>query len=146
MDKEEFVQIRRALGKTQSQMARLMGCSLKALQSFEQGWRTIPCYVERQILFILYMKTCQENPCKPCWEIVKCPIERRTNCPTWEYKVGNICWFINGTVCHGKIQTNWKDKMILCRKCKVFKMLLPLKKTKKNRSIPAVKTKKPGVS
>lgn len=128
MDKEEFIKIRHILGKTQVQMARLLGCSLKALQSFEQGWRTIPSHTERQILFILYLKNRQEKPNKPCWEIEKCPTEKRTNCPAWEYKTGNICWFINGTICRGKTQTSWKDKMLLCRKCKVFKTVLPLKK------------------
>ena len=48
MNKKEFSQIRNQLGKTQMQMAQLLGVSLKAIQSFEQGWREIPVHAERQ--------------------------------------------------------------------------------------------------
>lgn len=41
MDKMEFSIIRRTLGKTQKEVAQLFGISLKAVQSFEQGWRRI---------------------------------------------------------------------------------------------------------
>ncbi len=44
------------LGKTQSQLARLLDTSLKAIQSFEQGWRSIPVRIERQVLFLLASK------------------------------------------------------------------------------------------
>ena len=37
-------------------MAQILGSSLKAVQSFEQGWRKIPVHVERQMLFLLAMK------------------------------------------------------------------------------------------
>jgi DNA-binding XRE family transcriptional regulator len=41
MDKKRFAKIRVYLGKTQKQMAQLMGTSAKAIESFEQGWRNI---------------------------------------------------------------------------------------------------------
>ena len=53
MEKEEFSTARQYLGKTQSQMAQVLGVSLKAIQSFEQGWRNIPVHIERQVLFLL---------------------------------------------------------------------------------------------
>ena len=59
MNKKEFSQIRRNLGKTQKQMAQLLGTSLKAIQSFEQGWREIPLPVERQALFPMALKSFQ---------------------------------------------------------------------------------------
>jgi hypothetical protein len=34
--------------------------------------------------------------------------------------VGHLCWFINGTICHGKVQESWSKKMTVCRKCEVF--------------------------
>ena len=49
----EFSSIRAYLGKTQKELAQLLGTSLKAIQSFEQGWRRIPVHVERQVLFLL---------------------------------------------------------------------------------------------
>ncbi|MFH1488783.1 MAG: hypothetical protein ABII06_07765 [Pseudomonadota bacterium] len=42
MTKKEFSIIRGHLGKTQAQMAHLLGVSLKAIQSFEQGFRKVP--------------------------------------------------------------------------------------------------------
>jgi DNA-binding transcriptional regulator YiaG len=53
MDKTEFKFLRSKLEKTQKQMAQLLGTSLKAIHSYEQGWRTVPVHVERQIFFLV---------------------------------------------------------------------------------------------
>jgi hypothetical protein len=126
MDNKEFSAIRRQLEKTQNQMAQLLGASLKAIQSFEQGWRHIPVHIERQVLFLLASKKMPPRKEGPCWVIRKCPVEIRQNCPAWEFQVGTLCWFINGTVCHGQVQKDWRQKMTLCRHCKVFRHMLTL--------------------
>jgi hypothetical protein len=123
--KKEFSTARQYLGKTQSQMGQLLGVSLKAIQSFEQGWRNIPVYIERQVLFLLASKKSAPQKEKPCWVIRKCKMEIRKNCPAWEFQVGNLCWFINGTTCQGQIQDNWLQKMQICRQCKVFQTMVP---------------------
>ena len=123
MEKKEFSKARRHLEKTQGQMAPLLGVSLKAIQSFEQGWRKIPTYIERQTLFLLAMKTSRLNKARPCWETRKCSLEIKQNCPAWEFRVGNLCWFINGTVCDGEIQESWRKKMRICQKCVVFQAI-----------------------
>ncbi|MHC4489824.1 MAG: helix-turn-helix domain-containing protein [Planctomycetota bacterium] len=120
MDKKEFSQIRHHIGKTQSQMAQLLGISLKAIQSFEQGWRNIPVHVERQVLFLLVMKRRHNKRNTPCW------VEIRGNCPAWEFQSGHLCWFINGTICEGEVQESWHEKMKMCRECKVFRPILTL--------------------
>ena len=125
MDSTEFSQIRRHLGKTQAQIARLLGVSTKAIQSFEQGWRNVPAHSERQLLFLLYLKSLPDAGCEPCWDKRSCPLKARKECPAWEFKAGNLCWFINGTLCEGKVQQNWQKKMQLCRQCKVFISLIP---------------------
>ena len=125
MEKEEFSKIRRHLGKTQLQLAQLLGTSLKAIQSFEQGWRDIPVHVERQVLFLLVQKKSPRKKNRPCWVIRKCPVEIRQNCPAWEFQVGHLCWFINGTICQGQVQERWEKKMKICRQCKVFRNTLP---------------------
>lgn len=124
MDKKEFSSIRRHLGKTQKKMAQLLGTSLKAMQSFEQGWRNIPVHIERQILFLLAMKRDGNKKMTPCWVTEKCPKSTRQKCPAWEFKCGHLCWFINGTVCHGEVQVNWRDKMKMCRQCEVLRSIL----------------------
>jgi len=124
--KKEFSTARQYLGKTQSQMAQLLGVSSKAIQSFEQGWRNIPVHIERQLLFLLACKKSPPRKERPCWVIRKCLMEIRQNCPAWEFQVGNLCWFINGTICQGRTQESWQKKMKICRQCKVFRTMLPI--------------------
>ncbi len=126
MGKKEFSEIRRQLGKTQLQMAQLLGISLKAIQSFGQGWRNIPVHIERHVLFLLLLKKSPYKKNRPCWVIRKCPMETKQNCPAWEFQVGHLCWFINGTICQGQKQESWEKKMKICRQCKVFQTILPL--------------------
>ncbi len=124
MEKQEIAGIRHFLGKTQNQMAQLLGTSVKAVQSFEQGWRNIPVHVERMAFFYLFLKNGRgENG--PCWELRDCPEEIKKNCPAWEFEGGDLCWFICGTICHGKKQESWRKKMEMCRKCMVFRGMLP---------------------
>lgn len=120
MDKNDTSKIRACLGRTQSQMAQLLGVSLKTIQRFEQGWRNIPVHIERQVLFLLAMKGAHKRN-TPCWVLQKCPSERRESCPAWEFECGDLCWFINGTICQGEIQESWHDKMKMCRNCEVFR-------------------------
>ena len=127
MKRKEFVEIRWHLGKTQNQMAQILGVSPKAIQSFEQGWRNIPMHIERQLLLILALKYHSSKKRKPCWLTQSCPEERRRDCPAWQFEAGHLCWFINGTICEGSPQGSWKKKMKICRDCEVYRSLLPLK-------------------
>ncbi len=126
MNRIEFSEVRKFLGKTQIQTAQLLGTSLKAIQSFEQGWRRVPTHIERQLLFILArIRSADGEKRQKCWTAQDCPKESKKNCPAWEFKLGDLCWFINGTVCHGKVQESWQKKMETCRKCHVFKSAMP---------------------
>lgn len=60
-----------------------------------------------------------------CWEAQQCPPITRRRCPAWEFQIGRFCWFINGTICHGKSQESWENKMKLCRRCGVFQSMFP---------------------
>ncbi|MBC2710048.1 MAG: helix-turn-helix domain-containing protein [Desulfosarcina sp.] len=124
MKDKEFSSFRKKLKKTQKQMAQLLGTSIKAIHSYEQGWRTIPVHVERQFYFLLTRKWFGENGVKPCWDTRSCPQEQREQCPAWEFSTGDLCWFINGTICEGIVHDSWKEKMKLCRTCDVFKAIL----------------------
>jgi DNA-binding XRE family transcriptional regulator len=121
MNCQEFQRCRRRLEKTQKQLSELLGTSLKAIQSFEQGWRKVPVHIERQIFFLLTLQRKKVRGGRPCWEVRNCSMERRCDCPAWELDAGNLCWFINGTICEGKPQSNWSSKVKLCRKCEVFR-------------------------
>ena len=124
MNHDEFKSFRKKLNKTQKQMAQLLGTSLKAVHSYEQGWRSVPPAVERQIYFLVSRLNSKKKSRKSCWDIKKCSLQRRKLCPAWEFRSGDLCWFINGTICDGGVQSNWQDKMKICRSCKVLSNLL----------------------
>jgi DNA-binding XRE family transcriptional regulator len=120
MDPIEFKQLRKKMKKTQKQMAQLLGVSLKAIHSYEQGWRTVPPAVERHMYFLL-SRLKQVNSQKPCWDVKNCPEERKEDCPAWEFRSGELCWLVSGSICDGAVQGDWAEKMKICKHCKVFR-------------------------
>ncbi|MFH0813853.1 MAG: transcriptional regulator [Pseudomonadota bacterium] len=106
--------------KTQKEISGLLGISLRSVQSFEQGWRRIPTNIERQIFYLVFMKHTKGKTLTPCWKLENCPPDKRKHCPAWEFHTGHLCWFINGTICQGKVHRDWDEKMKFCRKCKVL--------------------------
>jgi DNA-binding XRE family transcriptional regulator len=123
MDSKEISYFRRKLNKTQKQMAQLLGTSVKSIQGYEQGWRKVPVHVERQIFFLVTRKRGNKT-LKPCWVVKKCAPEVRKKCPAWEFRAGTLCWFINGTICEGAAQKDWRKKMQICRTCEVLNGVL----------------------
>jgi len=124
MNSKEFSYLRNKLNKTQKQMAQLLGISIKAIHSYEQGWRTIPAHVERQVFFLVSNMKGAKRVGKPCWIIKRCPSELKKHCPAWEFQSVKLCWIICGTLCSGVDHKNWKEKMEVCRSCEVFTYLL----------------------
>ena len=124
MDSGEFTNFRKKLNKTQKELAQLLGVSLKAAQSYEQGRRTIPVHAERHLFFLVSRIKENRKTIKTCWILKKCSPERKKQCPAWEFKAGKLCWLINGTICEGKVHQNWEDKMKICRSCEVLKPFL----------------------
>jgi len=124
MSREIFAKLRAKLGKTQKALAELLGVSLKAVQSYEQGWRAIPVHVERQLYFLTVnqRRDGQARRSKDCWNIKKC--EHKKECPAWEFQAGHLCWFLSGTQCECTADKNWKDKMAICRNCEVLTSML----------------------
>ncbi len=120
MDCNEFSLFRKKFNKTQKELSQLLGTSLKAVHSYEQGWRKIPPHIERQMFFLAknIRGVCKQD--KSCWTIKKCPPKKRNACPAWEFQSGTLCWFICGTVCDNEVHENWEDKMKVCRTCEVL--------------------------
>jgi hypothetical protein len=96
----EFARLRSALGKSQRELAELLGLSLKAVESYEQGWRKVPGHVERMLYFLLF-KLNEDNieADEPCWQSQACPDDLRSNCVAYAAKAGNYCWFFTGRLC-----------------------------------------------
>jgi len=55
------------------------------------------------------------------WRPIPVHLERQTL--LWELNLKNLCWFLTGTFCEGKIQKNWGEKIKMCKNCDVFKQL-----------------------
>lgn len=126
MNPREFTNLRGKLHKTQKELSQLLGTSIKAVHSYEQGWRAIPGHVERQMFFLASRRLLDPKAKKSCWQITRCPRDRRAQCPAKEFKAYKLCWFICGTQCHGVVHDTWKEKMAFCRTCPVFQPVLDL--------------------
>ena len=126
MDKKEFVAIRQILGKSQNQLSRVLCVSEKAIQSFEQGWRNIPTYIEREMMLLhaLSVTSGRDRAPTACWEVMDCPEEWRRKCIVGELNIRHFCWYINGTYCHGEFKKDWKEKISICKECKVYKSMI----------------------
>jgi|GEM_PF-533928 len=124
MKNKGFIDIRKKLDKTQKELASLLGISLKAVCSYEQGWRTIPSHVERQLTYLLAKKFHAQHETGNCWDIRNCPDEKKMKCPAWEFSSGDYCWFISGTICSNTAHVSWDKKIEVCKKCVVMKDLV----------------------
>ncbi len=123
MDKNSFSKARAKLGKTQKELSELLSVSLKAVQSYEQGWRSVPLHVERQIYFLLINRRSNKSKQrKDCWTQKNCPHKKQ--CPAWEFQAGHLCWFLSGTMCECAAEKSLKGKMAICRKCEVLNSLI----------------------
>jgi hypothetical protein len=124
MDSKEFKKFRTKLNKTQQQMSQLLGVSVKAVRSYEQGWRSIPPHAERQMIFLLSRMDGNLKNRKSCWVIKKCPPKVKKRCSAWEFNAGKLCWLVNGTTCCGDVCKDWNEKIKICRSCEVLKSFL----------------------
>jgi hypothetical protein len=122
MTKDEFYLARGKLGKTQKQLAELLGISLRTVHSYEQGWRNIPEHTERYMFFLIINQKCRKKGITACWDLKNC--QDRENCPAWEFESGHMCWYIFGTLCDCTKDANNKIKVEICKRCEIFKNLL----------------------
>lgn len=117
MDKRLFQDVRLLLKKTQKQLADLLGISVKAIHSYEQGWRPVPDHIHRQLFFLLTQKNDNTIINHNCWQVLNCPSELKSHCPAYEYHAGNLCWYMNGTLCHGESPKTFEEKIRKCLHC-----------------------------
>ena len=121
MKKENFINIRKKLDKTQKEMAALLGISIKTVESYEQGLRNIPVNVERIVYFLLFKLNMEKfNGRQLCWDKKKCAGQTRENCIAWLAKEGFFCWFITGRVCEHEKNLSANSTQT-CFNCSFFK-------------------------
>ena len=110
MDSKEFVVFRKKLNKTQKQMANLLGVSIKAIHSYEQGWRSVPPHVERQMFFLLARKRGVIKTQKPCWTVKKCPAKQKKNVLHGSFKPESFAGSLTAPFVAAKRMKNGKKR------------------------------------
>jgi DNA-binding XRE family transcriptional regulator len=116
---------RQELGLSQAELARLVGFSIRAIQSCEQGWRKPGSALEHSVLLLLMAHRNAEGITHlRCWEVMDCPPERREQCITYRSGQGHLCWFLTGTLCTDERSGNWETKRPVCLQCPLFQMLI----------------------
>jgi hypothetical protein len=124
MTQREFADFRVRLKRTQREMAELLGVSLKAVESYEQGWRRIPANIERILYFLLFkMNQKLFGRRDRCWLEKKCPAAVRANCPAWMAREGLYCWFLTGKMCRA-VKNERPARGMSCFDCTFFKKRL----------------------
>jgi len=60
----------------------------------------------------------------PCWEYMQCgrDVNDEIKCPSYPH-FGRVCWAVAGTLCAGKIQGTFAQKIDNCRDCKFYKTM-----------------------
>jgi transcriptional regulator with XRE-family HTH domain len=122
---DDLRSVRKALSKSQAELARLLGMSKRAVQSYEQGWRPLPAYVQKLAGLFLYLKWRAQNiEPAPCWKVRDCPPAVRDACPAHEYHAGGLCWLVTDEQCRGTTCESWEAKLKTCRRCPLMKAWL----------------------
>lgn len=110
---------------SQSELAQLVGFSVRAIQSCEQGWRKPSATLEKAVLLVLMAHrnggTMRDVR---CWEYMQCSMERCERCITYLSGQGHLCWFLSGTLCKDSDAHEWEEKRVDCVHCRLFKFLL----------------------
>ncbi len=121
--------IRGEFGATQAQLATAMGTSVKAIQSYEQGWRNVPTRALLQLLVLLAIRRRRQVDAAPCWDIQRCSPELRKGCPSFTFGDGQLCWLVcaGGGKCRcmsGPGRRRADRELLPCMKCAVVRRLL----------------------
>jgi two-component system NtrC family sensor kinase len=58
----------------------------------------------------------------PCWEYMQCgrDVNDEIKCPAYPH-FGQVCWAVAGTLCAGKVQGTFAQKIDDCRNCRFYK-------------------------
>ena len=126
VDWHELLDMRRArreLGFSQSEMADMLGISVRTVQSTEQGWRQPSSALEKSILLLLLAtRNGLDFGARKCWDVRGCG--NCSECVVRRSHQGHLCWFLTGNICGGRRMRSWRDKKTLCGECEFLHGLL----------------------
>ena len=122
---QDFRRVRRELEVTQAEMGKILGLSVKAVQSYEQGWRRPPDSIRRLLMVVFVShRLWNHRHTIACWEQKRCPRKVRNECRAYQVRQGHLCWLITGTKCDGIDLRDCDKKRAACEKCAVYKRLV----------------------
>ncbi len=58
-----------------------------------------------------------------CWEYMQCGRDKTRDCPVVTKNMGYMCWLVAGTMCNGKPQGTFVQKMGDCKRCEFYKYM-----------------------
>jgi transcriptional regulator with XRE-family HTH domain len=117
--------IREALAKSQREMADLLGISVRAVQSYEQGWRALPSSVQKLAVLLLLLRQREEKPALPsCWEITECDPEKTASCYSRSCGKGQLCWLVTNDKQRCRWMADHEDALQACSRCPVMRTWL----------------------
>ena len=124
-DMTEWVRaVRGKLGMSQSQLADVLGVSSRAVQSYEQGWRTPPRPVTSHLMTVLALYRDHPMQSPPCWNLTGCTAEKRRRCAACSVGRGRFCWLLSGRACGNRRTSGQAAGPQQCVGCIVMKNLL----------------------
>jgi DNA-binding XRE family transcriptional regulator len=124
MEPQLLKRVRRRLHMTQAGLAKRMGISAKAVQSYEQGWRRLPAPLASHVLLLLALHREQNLRHRPCWKVRACPEKTRVQCPSFKVSGGRYCWLVSGRMCAGRSSDDGVQLSSRCVQCPVVERLL----------------------
>lgn len=122
VESEAVKRIRGKVGMTQAQVANALGVSLRAIQSYEQGWREVPTHIMIQLLVLAAAHHPAKAKREACWEITGCSLERQVKCPC-RHTDGSLCWLVSGRKCAENVDSTAND-IKKCLDCPVVNQFL----------------------
>lgn len=104
-----------------------LGLSISRKILFEQGGFLLLTNREAGGLTVsLYFPYQSDEECAkiPCWEYMQCGRDKDNSvkCPAFPH-FGRVCWAVAGTLCAGKIQGTFAQKIDDCRKCEFYQSI-----------------------
>lgn len=113
--------LRTVLAMSQKQMAAVLGISIRAVQSYEQGWRQMPPATQKLVSLLLFLHWRRDHKAgAPCWTVNQCESAVRDTCFAHQCRARDCCWIVTGNCHRGQDMKSWSAKLDKCTRCKVM--------------------------